>query len=103
MRARAKRRGATAASGERSRRPHLLRRPRRGLRQAPREGRRVAVSGRLEHDQWQTGDDSRRQRHYVVADAVEFLDQKPVGVEAVADADDEPEAKPKGGKRAARP
>ena len=66
------------------------------------KGRRVAVSGRLEHDQWQAGDGSRRQRHYVVAEEVEFLDQKPVGVEAVAEAEDEPEAKakPKGGKRA---
>ena len=64
------------------------------------KGRRVAVSGRLEHDQWQAGDGTRRQRHYVVADEVEFLDQKPVGVEAVTESDDEPAAKPARSRRA---
>ena len=41
------------------------------------KGRQVAVSGRLEHDQWEAEDGSRRQRHKVVADEVEFLGRRP--------------------------
>lgn len=37
------------------------------------KGRRVAVAGRLELDEWEK-DGQRRQRHKVVADSVEFLD-----------------------------
>jgi single-strand DNA-binding protein len=37
------------------------------------QGRQVAVSGRLELDEWEAEDGSRRQRHKVVADEVEFL------------------------------
>ncbi len=43
------------------------------------KGRRILVEGRLAHDQWQTDDGSRRQRHYVVANTVEFLDPRPNG------------------------
>ena len=48
------------------------------------KGRLVAVSGRLEQRQWEGADGQRRQRHYVVADEVEFLDPRAVGVEPVA-------------------
>ena len=40
------------------------------------KGRQVAVSGRLEHDQWEAEDGSRRQRHKVIADEVEFLGRR---------------------------
>jgi single-strand DNA-binding protein len=39
------------------------------------KGRRVAVSGRLELSEWRAQDGSSRQRHYVIADEVEFLDR----------------------------
>jgi single-strand DNA-binding protein len=38
-------------------------------------GRKVAVTGRLEQDEWQASDGTRRSRHYVVASDVEFLDR----------------------------
>lgn len=38
------------------------------------KGRRVAVNGRLELDEWQAADGSPRRRHKIVADQVEFLD-----------------------------
>ena len=37
----------------------------------------MAVSGRLEHDQWEAEDGTRRQRHKVVVDEVEFLGRRP--------------------------
>ncbi len=37
------------------------------------KGRQVAVSGRLELDEWQTDAGERRSRHKVIADEVEFL------------------------------
>jgi len=37
------------------------------------KGRQVAVSGRLELDEWETDAGERRSRHKVVADEVEFL------------------------------
>ena len=40
------------------------------------KGRRVAVSGRLEHREW-TSDDVRHQVHEVAASDVEFLDAPP--------------------------
>jgi single-strand DNA-binding protein len=39
------------------------------------KGRRVAVTGRLRHSEWQAQDGSRRQRLEVVADQVDFLDR----------------------------
>ena len=48
------------------------------------KGRRVSVLGRLAHDQWQTDDGQRRQRHYIVASNVEFLDARPNGVKVEA-------------------
>ena len=38
------------------------------------KGRRVAVTGRLELDEWAAQDGSPRRRHKIVADQVEFLD-----------------------------
>ena len=49
------------------------------------KGRRVAVTGRIALDQWETAEGQKRQRHYVVAENVEFLDSRPTGVQAVAD------------------
>ena len=37
------------------------------------KGRQVAVSGRLELDEWETDAGERRSRHKVIADEVEFL------------------------------
>ena len=37
------------------------------------KGRHVAVSGRLELDEWETDAGERRSRHKVIADEVEFL------------------------------
>ena len=39
------------------------------------KGRRVAVSGRLELEEWQAKDGGRRSKHSVVADTVDFLDR----------------------------
>lgn len=39
------------------------------------KGRLVAVLGRLEHDTWEASDSSKREQHYVIASAVEFLDR----------------------------
>ena len=38
------------------------------------KGRRVAVNGRLELEEWEAEDGSPRRRHKIVADQVEFLD-----------------------------
>ncbi len=38
------------------------------------KGRRTAVQGRLELDEWEAQDGSPRRRHKIVADTVEFLD-----------------------------
>ena len=54
------------------------------------KGRRVSVLGRLAHDQWQTEDGQRRQRHYIVATNVEFLDPRPNGVNVEAQPELEP-------------
>ena len=47
------------------------------------KGRRVSVTGRIAHDQWET-DGQKHQRHYVVADNVEFLDARKNGVQVEA-------------------
>ena len=67
------------------------------------KGRQVAVSGRLEHDHWQASDGTKRQRHYIVADAVEFLDGRQVGVDPFSEAEaaSEVEQKPKRSSRKA--
>ena len=39
-----------------------------------RKGRLVAVSGRLAQDEWTTDTGERRQRVYVVAESIDFLD-----------------------------
>ena len=40
------------------------------------QGRRVAVSGRLEYREWRDDSDGFRSKHEIVADNVEFLDAK---------------------------
>jgi single-strand DNA-binding protein len=55
------------------------------------KGRRVSVQGRLGHDQWQTDNGSKRQRHYIVAASVQFLDPRPSGVHVEADPEPERE------------
>ena len=42
-------------------------------------GRRVAVWGALEHEEWMTKDGERRERLVVVASRVEFVDPPPAG------------------------
>lgn len=37
------------------------------------KGRQVAVTGRLELDEWTTENDQKRSRHYVIANSIEFL------------------------------
>lgn len=39
------------------------------------KGRHVAITGRLELDEWKADDGTRRQRHKIVARDVEFLDR----------------------------
>ena len=39
-----------------------------------RKGRRLAVDGRLEWREWETGDEQKRQAVSIVADTVQFLD-----------------------------
>jgi single-strand DNA-binding protein len=56
-------------------------------------GRQVAISGRLELDQWKAEDGTQRSRLYVIAQSVEFLGGKPAANEEPAatsaqDADD---------------
>jgi single-strand DNA-binding protein len=58
------------------------------------KGSRIAVVGRLELDQWKDEHDVPRQRTYVVASQVNFLDPAPEGEHAKTESDDrsEPEA-----------
>jgi single-strand DNA-binding protein len=54
------------------------------------KGRKVAVTGRLEQDEWTTNEGDKRSKHQVIADQVEFLDAP-----KTASADEpEPAAKP---------
>ena len=39
------------------------------------KGRHIAVSGRLDFEQWTSDDGAKRSRHYVVADEIDFLDR----------------------------
>ena len=39
------------------------------------KGRQVAVAGRLEHSEWELDDKSKRSKHLVIADSVDFLDR----------------------------
>ncbi len=42
------------------------------------KGRQVAVSGRLEYQEWKAQDGSPRSRHEVIAEQVQFLGGRPV-------------------------
>lgn len=48
------------------------------------KGRRVAVVGRLEHQEWTDDADQPRQRNYVVGEDVRFLDPPPEAEEPEA-------------------
>jgi single-strand DNA-binding protein len=50
------------------------------------KGRRIAVEGRLHHDEWD-GENGRRQKLEVIAQSVEFLDSKRAGGEASEEAE----------------
>jgi single-strand DNA-binding protein len=41
------------------------------------QGSRIAATGRLEYSEWETDDGSKRSKHEIVLDQVEFLDPKP--------------------------
>jgi single-strand DNA-binding protein len=41
------------------------------------KGRQVAISGRLELDEWESEDGSKRSQLYVIAQSVQFLGGKP--------------------------
>ena len=45
-------------------------------------GRRIAVNGRLRHDEWTDDGGQRLQRLTVTADRIEFLDQPPTSKQA---------------------
>lgn len=45
------------------------------------KGRQVAISGRLELDQWKADDGTNRSRLYVIAQSVQFLGGKPAADE----------------------
>ncbi len=48
------------------------------------KGRRVAIAGRLEHQEWTDDNDRPRQRNYVVGEEVRFLDPAPEAQESEA-------------------
>ena len=54
-----------------------------------RKGRLVGVSGRLRYSEWQAEDGSKRSRHSIVAQRVEFLDGKGAGEASAAVAEEE--------------
>ena len=58
------------------------------------KGRQVGINGRLELSQWTTDDDQRRERLFVIANELDFLDA-PKGAGEPAP---QPEAKPRGRK-----
>lgn len=53
------------------------------------KGRRIAVDGRLELDEWAAQDGSQRRRHKIVAEQVEFLDNAGQNGEPAETADEE--------------
>ncbi len=60
------------------------------------KGSRVAVVGRLELDQWKDEHEMPRQRSYVVATQVNFLDPAPASAEREEEAEAEAEPVPAG-------
>jgi single-strand DNA-binding protein len=49
------------------------------------QGSRIAATGRLEYSEWDTDDGSKRSKHEIVLDQVEFLDPKPAEEPVAAD------------------
>ena len=61
------------------------------------KGRRVAMTGRLELDEWAAEDGSPRRRHKIVADQVEFLDNGAANGSSAASSEelaDQPDREP---------
>ena len=56
------------------------------------KGRKVAVAGRIEQDEWTTKDGDKRSKHVIIADQVEFLDAPRTADDTPAEP--EPAAKP---------
>lgn len=54
------------------------------------KGRRIAVEGRIEHEQWET-DGAKRQRTFIVAERVHYL-EKPDDAPAATEGDPAPSA-----------
>jgi len=52
------------------------------------KGRQVAVSGRLEYQEWKAQDGSLRSRHEIIGEQVQFLGARSTGAEK---SDDEPD------------
>ena len=50
------------------------------------KGRRIAVEGRLHHDEWD-GENGRRQKLEVIAQGVEFLDTRPADTKPAEEAE----------------
>ena len=53
------------------------------------KGRLVGITGRLRYSEWEAEDGSKRSRHSIVAQRVEFLDGKSDGQPAEAELDEE--------------
>ena len=49
------------------------------------QGSHIAATGRLEYSEWETDDGSKRSKHEIVLDQVEFLDPKPAEEPVAAD------------------
>lgn len=64
------------------------------------KGRKVAVAGRIEHQQWTDDSDRPRSRNYIVAEQVNFLDRAP---EAEAEEVDEEPVEDSGGEAVEEP
>ena len=54
------------------------------------KGRLVAITGRLRYSQWQAADGTKRSRHSIVANSVQFLDGKRADEAATEDEGSEP-------------
>jgi single-strand DNA-binding protein len=54
----------------------VFRRQAEACAQHLRKGRLVGVTGRLRYSEWQAADGSKRSKHSIVAERVEFLDRR---------------------------
>ncbi len=56
------------------------------------KGRQVAITGRLELDEWEGQDGETRRKHKIVAEQVEFLDRKTTESAPAAEANEDPDS-----------